>query len=49
VSCETIITVSTEKVNAIALLNAEKRECLTLFGIYQQKETDITHVVRPLL
>jgi hypothetical protein len=47
VSCETIITVSAEKVNAVALLNAEKREVLTFFGIYRHKKTDITLVVHP--
>ena len=37
VSSETIATTSAEKVNAVAILNAEKRDYFTLFGIYQQK------------
>ena len=35
VLCETLTAVSAEKVNAIAILNAEKCDVFTLFGIYQ--------------
>ena len=47
VLCETLTAVSAEKVNAIAIFNAEKCDVFTLFGIYQQKITDITQIAHP--
>lgn len=44
VSCETVITVYAENVNAAAFLSAKKRNADTFSGIYPLRKTDMTQM-----